>query len=565
MHRELPHPRKRTSTSHTGMRVAAVALLLVVLAFASTSRFGAGSPSAATAPSLRSASSGQEATSSSVTVSRPAGTSAGDVLVAAVTARVDAGSAMGGPSGWTLIRRDDCSGSERTVLSQALYYKVAGGSEPSAYTFSSSTPSGVVGSVLAYSGVDTANPIDGSSGRYTRNSVYVKTTSVAPSGDARLLVASIAHSGAEEPSGPAEMTRRAGSVVSAEPTATLAVADQALTGSGPSGEKAAKVSSPPRCSLGALVLLRPSGNATPPPAQCADTRDNDGDSLVDLADPGCSSPSDNDETNAAPPPPPQGEVTCLVSNRSQWNLAGTNCALGTELRFTNQQFRCDRPLSQYGPLPLKLVWNFTGNPDFGDQGHLDFLDGCRGDGNDNTIDVIVISNADGVRLGAAGGAGKFRTAGPTDIQITGNFDCGPLGSSAAHQDGWQFHPDHLAARLDIVNGTSGNWAAGTSTCIGAGGAIFWSNDYDVDVYGGRYVTCNKGLFGAGQSRPGNEIVGAGFRTGRNDGTDPKCVGYYASDPCLATSNFRLENVICQRWDRSTRTWRDVAPSAVTYQ
>jgi hypothetical protein len=156
--------------------------------------------------------------------------------------------------------------------------------------------------------------------------------------------------------------------------------------------------------------------------------------------------------------------------------------------------------------------------------------------------VIVVSNADGVRLGAAGGAGKFRTAGPVDIQITGNFDCGPLGSSAAHQDGWQFHPDHLASRLDIVNGTSGNWAAGTSTCIGAGGAIFWSNDYDVDVYGGRYVTCNHGLFGAGQSRSGNEVVGAGFRTGRNDGTDP-CVGRNV-DPCegLPTSDPRTSPV-----------------------
>ena len=339
------------------------------------------------------------------------------------------------------------------------------------------------------------------------------------------------------------------------------------------------------------------GGDSSSPAQCADTRDNDGDRLIDMADPGCTGPTDNDERNAAPPPPPstqcsddvdndrdslidlddpgcvnaadnderdtapppQGQVTCLVSNRSQWNLAGTNCALGTELRFTNQQFHCDRPLSQYGPLPLKLVWNFTGNPDFGDQGHLDFVSGCRGDGNSDTIDVIVISNADGLRFGAAGGAGKFRTAGPVDIQITGNFDCGPLGNSPAHQDTWQFHPDWAPARLDIVNGTSGNWAAGTSTCNGAGGAIFWSNDYDVDVYGGRYVTCNHGLFGGGQSRSGNVVVGAGFRTGRTDGTDPKCVSVNPSDPCISTRNFRLESVICQRWNRSTRTWRDVAP------
>lgn len=38
-------------------------------------------------------------------------------------------------------------------------------------------------------------------------------------------------------------------------------------------------------------------SSTPPPAQCADGQDNDGDGLVDLNDPGCSSSSDTDETN----------------------------------------------------------------------------------------------------------------------------------------------------------------------------------------------------------------------------------------------------------------------------
>jgi hypothetical protein len=299
-------------------------------------------------------------------------------------------------------------------------------------------------------------------------------------------------------------------------------------------------------------------NTTTTP-QCSDTRDNDGDALVDMADPGCSSPTDNDETNAAPPPPPpppSNRVNCLVSNRTQWSLRGTNCNYGTELRFTNQQFRCDRPLSQYGRLPLRLVWSFTGNPDFGDQGHLDFVSGCRGDGNSDTIDVIVASNADGMRFGAAGGAGKFRTAGPTDIQITGNFDCGPLGNANAHQDGWQFHPTHMPARLDIVNGTSGNWDAGTATCIGAGGVIFWSNDYDVDVYGGRYVACNHALDGRFRTQPGNEVVDAGFRSGRNDGTDPKCAGWNASPPCLGGPTIRMVNVVCQQWDRTTKTWRN---------
>ncbi len=39
----------------------------------------------------------------------------------------------------------------------------------------------------------------------------------------------------------------------------------------------------------------------PPAAQCADGTDNDGDGLVDLADPGCADAADADETDPAPP------------------------------------------------------------------------------------------------------------------------------------------------------------------------------------------------------------------------------------------------------------------------
>jgi Ca2+-binding RTX toxin-like protein len=45
-------------------------------------------------------------------------------------------------------------------------------------------------------------------------------------------------------------------------------------------------------------------NSTPPPAAaCGDGRDNDGDGKVDAADPGCGGPSDNDESNPSGPAP----------------------------------------------------------------------------------------------------------------------------------------------------------------------------------------------------------------------------------------------------------------------
>lgn len=42
----------------------------------------------------------------------------------------------------------------------------------------------------------------------------------------------------------------------------------------------------------------------PPPAACADGTDNDGDGLIDLADPGCADAADADETDAPPADPP---------------------------------------------------------------------------------------------------------------------------------------------------------------------------------------------------------------------------------------------------------------------
>lgn len=72
------------------------------------------------------------------------------------------------------------------------------------------------------------------------------------------------------------------------------------------------------------------------PAQCADGVDNDGDSLADYpADPGCTSASDNDETD---PPPPEGncvgsELFCddfsgasgAAPDAAKWTLRGDVC------------------------------------------------------------------------------------------------------------------------------------------------------------------------------------------------------------------------------------------------
>ena len=54
----------------------------------------------------------------------------------------------------------------------------------------------------------------------------------------------------------------------------------------------------------------PTGGQNPPPATsrpaCSNGKDDDGDGLIDSADPGCSGPLDNNESDPAPPPPGGG-------------------------------------------------------------------------------------------------------------------------------------------------------------------------------------------------------------------------------------------------------------------
>lgn len=79
----------------------------------------------------------------------------------------------------------------------------------------------------------------------------------------------------------------------------------------------------------------------PPPAQCADGIDNDGDGLIDSADPGCSGPTDNDETNAPPPPPPADNQPVAA-----FTYTPANSVTGSPTNFDASSSTCaDTPCS----------------------------------------------------------------------------------------------------------------------------------------------------------------------------------------------------------------------------
>ncbi|MCA1844504.1 MAG: metallophosphoesterase [Actinobacteria bacterium] len=115
---------------------------------------------AAVAPTLAdgapdSAASGSPTPRAAITLDRPAGTAAGNVMLASVVVN-DSTEGFVAPEGWSLVRDDSIPGTIR----QAVYVKVAGASEPGDYTWSLSTPRFLAGGITAYPGLDPTNLID---------------------------------------------------------------------------------------------------------------------------------------------------------------------------------------------------------------------------------------------------------------------------------------------------------------------------------------------------------------------------------------------------------------------
>ena len=135
-------------------------------------------PAATVAPGFRSQASNQ-VSGSSVVVTKPAGVVEGDVLVAVVAVNVNAGSAVSvtPPSGWTAIAT---RAHTTAAVRVQTWWKAATGNEPTSYSFSSSVSVKMAGGVAAFTGVNTASPIDVFA---TAQSAAATSSHVARSGD----------------------------------------------------------------------------------------------------------------------------------------------------------------------------------------------------------------------------------------------------------------------------------------------------------------------------------------------------------------------------------------------
>jgi hypothetical protein len=91
--------------------------------------------------------------SSSLTIPRPAGTAAGDVLVASLA--LNGSGVANAPFGWVQM----AAVTSITNPKLYAYYRVATASEPASYTWSLTSAVANSGGVARYSGVDIANPL----------------------------------------------------------------------------------------------------------------------------------------------------------------------------------------------------------------------------------------------------------------------------------------------------------------------------------------------------------------------------------------------------------------------
>lgn len=136
-----------------------------------------------------SASENSDGSSGSVTVTKPAGLQADDVMLAFVAQNEQTITA----SGWTQITQEAGSGD---TFSGTAFYKVAGGSEPADYTFSvpsSGAPLAV--GIVAFRGCDTADPIHASTSSWSNNEAEPDSgISLTTSGTSRRVVARCARS-----------------------------------------------------------------------------------------------------------------------------------------------------------------------------------------------------------------------------------------------------------------------------------------------------------------------------------------------------------------------------------
>jgi hypothetical protein len=192
-------------------------------------------------PSVRTTTQAYANNATSLTVAKPAGAVAGDLLLAIVAHQGGTAADITPPAGWQPVPDGDYA--ESTNARIHAYYRIADALEPSSYTFALvGTPQDMGGAILDIGGANAAAPIDGAAGQVTaENSEQVIAPSVTTDVPNTLLVygGALNIAGVFEP--PPFMVEQAEGSTSGTYTISLEVATRGFAASGATGDAAGYV------------------------------------------------------------------------------------------------------------------------------------------------------------------------------------------------------------------------------------------------------------------------------------------------------------------------------------
>ena len=189
--------------------------------------------------------------------------------------------------------------------------------------------------------------------------------------------------------------------------------------------------------------------------------------------------------------------TARIGSTSRIVASARSARARSRIVRTNRGWSCTRSLARIARrhgsgLPLLVKIKFTRHVNIS-PGVIDIQHGCRGDGNSNTIDLILKVQGNGRTKGGTFDAIKVHHD-PHDIQITGYANCGPR-NAIGHQDGAQIMGGET---IHFISFKWGKWRQRKATCQGAAGTFAPGslNGYpvrNIACIRCRSVSCNHGM------------------------------------------------------------------------
>jgi MSHA biogenesis protein MshQ len=192
-----------------------------------------------------------------LTINVPAGTTTGDVMVAAISVRPSTVSILA-PAGWTsLIRTNQGAGNSNA---QEIFYRAASGTEPASYEWNFVVAiTGAAGGIVTYTGTDLNSPFDAFAGNTTPNGTSHQANSITTTVANTMVISTHSFSSSMPWSPPAGMSENVDIASLAIPNAagiTLEMNEVAQAVAGATGNKVATITGNSDTGVAHLLALR---------------------------------------------------------------------------------------------------------------------------------------------------------------------------------------------------------------------------------------------------------------------------------------------------------------------